>query len=179
MTTRIYSPRLIWEHGSIGATATVALDDELRRWEGTPYESGQSFVQRGGDCTGSLFGVVDAIDGRARMQPAGFPHDASLHNRAGAIVAVREIVRRYSPCVKVEADAEGYYRVEPGDIVVTGTPGGGPGHVEIVGAKRNELWHALPSSGFHQSGWSFLEQQLLYAIYRIEDKDRWGQQCSE
>jgi hypothetical protein len=54
------------------------------------------------------------------MQPPGFPHDGALHNRAGAIVAVREIVRRYSPCHKVEADESGYFQVEPGDIHASG-----------------------------------------------------------
>ena len=125
-----------------------------------------------------MFGVIDEIDGRARMEPAGFPHDASLHDRAGAVRTVREIVRRYSPCHKLVM-VDGTIMVEPGDIVVTGSPGGGPGHVEIVGANKNELWHALPVAGFHQGGWGFLEQQVLYAVYRIDDKHRWGHQCSE
>jgi len=179
MSTRIYAPRLVWTRGKIGDVALDALDRCLYAWHGTPYESGQSFIQRGADCTGAVFGVIDTIDGRARMQPAGFPHDGSLHDRAGAIRTVREIVRRYSPCHKLEAAEDRMFYVEPGDIVVTGMPGGGPGHVEIVGARPNELWHAQPAPGFHQGGWSFLEQQILYAIYRIDDKHRWGQQCSK
>lgn len=175
MTTRIYSPQLSWSPGHVANCNLRALDEALRAWEGTPYESGQSFIQRGADCTGAVFGIIDSIDGRARMQPAGFPHDGSLHDRAGAIRTVREIVRRYEPCHKVAPDEKGVYHVEPGDIVVTGMPGGGPGHVEIVGARKNELWHAQPCPGFHQGGWSFLEQQLLFAVYRIEDKHRWGQ----
>lgn len=178
MSTRVHSPHLVWGPGSVENCNLQALDAALRAWEGTPYESGQSYIQRAADCTGSVFGIIDSLDGRKRMEPAGFPHDGSLHDRAGAIRSVREIVRRYSPCYKVEA-VEGLFHVEPGDIVVTGLPGGGPGHVEIVGARKNELWHAQPSPGFHQGGWSFLEQQLLYAVYRIEDKNRWGQQCSE
>lgn len=174
---RVYRPRLEWNPGDPAIAAALAA--ELERWRGTRYESGQSFPQRGADCTGSVFGVVDAIDGRARMQPAGFPHDASIHDRAGAIRTVREIVRRYSPCVKLEPDESGVFQVEPGDIVVTGAPNGGPGHVEIVGPRKNELWHAQPSCGFHQGGWSFLEQQVLYAVYRIEDKHRWRQECTE
>jgi hypothetical protein len=173
--TRIYKPRLVWNEGDINVA--IALGAEINRWAGTPYESGQSFPQRGADCTGSIFGIVDALDGRARMQPAGFPNDGSLHDRAGAVRSVREIVNRYSPCRKLESDDDGYFQVEPGDIVVTGMPGGGPGHVEIVGANKNELWHAQPAPGFHQGGWSFLEQQILYAIYRIEDKNRWRHQC--
>jgi hypothetical protein len=44
----------------------------------------------------------------------------------------------------------------------------------MVGPDKNELWHALPMPGFHQGGWAFLEQQTLYAVYRIQDKSRWA-----
>lgn len=171
MSTRVYNPRLVWNEGDINVA--IALGAEINNWLDTPYESGQSFPKQGADCTGTVFGIIDALDGRQRMEPAGFPHDASMHDRPGAIRAVREIIRRYAPCHKVESDENGMYQVEPGDIIVTGTPGGGPGHVEIVGANKNELWHALPTPGFHQSGWAFLDVQVLYAIYRIEDKHRW------
>lgn len=183
---RIYRPQLVWTPGDPEIAAALAA--ELERWRGTPYESGQSFPQRGADCTGSVFGVVDAMDGRARMAPPGFPHDASMHDRAGAIATVREIVRRYSPCHKVEPvrfDEEGQacqptWYVEPGDIVVTGLRQGGPGHVELVGPRKNELWHAQPSTGFVQGGWGFFQEQVLYAVYRIEDKHRWRQdECTE
>lgn len=178
MSVRIYKPRLTWnpigQYGGNGEGAALALDAALHAWEGTKYESGQRFIQRGCDCIGGVFGVVDMIDGRPRAQFPGMPADAAMHNRAGAIAAVRELVSRYNPCHKVEADAGGIFQVEPGDIVVTGSPGGGPGHVEIVGAHKNELWHAQPSPGFHQGGWSFLDQQVLFAIYRIEDKWRWS-----
>ena len=178
MSTRIYSPRLVWnpmgDYGGNGPEAAAALDAALRAWDGTPYESGQRFIQRACDCIGGVFGVVDMIDGRERAQFPGMPRDASMHDRAGAIAAVRELVSRYMPCSKLKADERGFFQVEPGDIVVTGMPGGGPGHVEIVGARKNELWHAQPSPGFHQGGWSFLEQQLLFAIYRINDKWRWS-----
>jgi hypothetical protein len=174
MTIRIYKPRLVWNTGNIEIAA--AMVSEIHNWIGTPYESGQSFPQRGADCTGSIFGIIDALDGRKRMKPVGFPHDGSLHCRAGAVRTVREIVRRYSPCHKIEADEDGLFQVEPGDIVVTGDQGGGPGHVELVGPNPNELYHSMPSVGFHQGGWSFLEQQVLYAVYRIEDKHLWRQQ---
>lgn len=174
MSTRIYAPEMVWEYGNLSATTLIALDDTLRAWEGTPYESGQCFIQRGADCIGSVCGVIDDMDGRARATHPGLPSDASMHSRSTAIRAVRELIRRYSPCEKVESDSEHIFHVEPGDIVVTGSPGGGPGHVEMVGSCPNELWHALPASGFHQGGWSFLEQQFLFAIFRIQDKDRWG-----
>ena len=174
MTTRIYAPSLEWTLGDLSGMARANLGTVLEAWRGTPYESGQRFIQRGADCIGGVFGVVDDVDGRQRAQFPGMPQDASMHSPATARAAVRELVRRYAPCTKVESDSEHIFHVEPGDIVVTGSPGGGPGHVEMVGSRCNELWHALPASGFHQGGWSFLEQQLLYAVYRIGDKDRWG-----
>lgn len=173
MAVRIWSPEMVWQpHPDLAVQS--AIERVLEDWRGTPYESGQRFKGRAGDCIGSLFGAVDELDGRARAEFPGLPHDAAMHDRRSAIAAVRELVRRYSPCEKVEPDAHGVHFVEPGDIVVTGHPGGGPGHVEMVGARRNELWHAMPVSGFHQGGWSFLEQQFLYAVYRIKDKYRWG-----
>ncbi len=171
MSTRIYAPTMEWHAGI--PQVVLPLGRALYAWEGTPYESGQRFIQRGADCIGAVFGVIDDIDGRERAEFPGMPQDASMHSRSTAIIAVRELVRRYSPCEKVESDEDHIFHVEPGDIVVTGSPGGGPGHVEIVGSHKNELWHALPASGFHQGGWSFLEQQILYAIYRIQDKHRW------
>ena len=72
-----------------------------------------------------------------------------------------------------QAGADGMTTVEPGDIVVTGAVGGGPGHVAIVGARRNTLWHAVSGPGFHQTGWALLSGQVLWAVYRIEDKHRW------
>lgn len=160
--------------GAHARRATEALGKALRDWEGTPYESGQRFKQRGADCIGAVFGVIDQIDGRDRATFPGMPQDTALHNRASAVAAVRELLRRYSPASKVEALPEQPLCVEPGDVLVTGAPGGGPGHVEIVGARRNELWHALPGSGFHQGGWGLLGCQVLFAVYRIDDKERWG-----
>ena len=167
---RVYNPQMVWMPGDV--RVAVALGSALNAWMGTPYESGQRFIQRGADCIGGVFGVIDMADGRDRAAFPGMPQDAAMHSRSTAIVAVRELVSRYAPSRKVLAK-DGIFYVEPGDIVVTGSPGGGPGHVEIVGANPNELWHALPSAGFHQGGWSFLEQQVLYAIYRIQDKYRW------
>lgn len=174
MSLRVYAPSMVWDpiRAADGPAIMLSLERALEEWRGTPYESGQRFKQRGADCIGGVFGVVDEMDGRPRATFPGMPRDTAMHDRATAIGAVRELVRRYSPCVKV-VEQDGVFLVEPGDIVVTGMPGGGPGHVEIVGARKNELWHALPSSGFHQGGWGFLAQQLLFAVYRIEDKHRW------
>lgn len=177
MSLRVYSPRLVWDtlRCADGPAISKSLDKALREWEGTPYESGQRFKQRGADCIGAIFGVVDQIDGRSRAAYPGMPQDTAMHNRATAVVAVRELLRRYAPAEKVEGLPGEPLLVEPGDVLVTGAPGGGPGHVEMVGARKNELWHALPGAGFHQGGWGLLNCQVLYAVYRIMDKERWAQ----
>ncbi len=176
MGARVYSPTMVWQPipSGEGISIMLTLDRTLREWDRTPYESGQCFKQRGADCIGGVFGPIDEMDGQGRAQRPNMPHDGSLHNRKAAVAALRELVTRYSPCRKLESEDDGSFFVEPGDIVVTGMPGGGPGHVEIVGANRNELWHALPMAGFHQGGWSFLTEQVLWAVYRIEDKWRWA-----
>lgn len=169
MSIRIVAPEMTWTPASFDARA---LERALERWRGTPYESGQRMRGLGADCIGSVFGVVDDVDGRPRAEYPGLPVDAAMHSRATAVAAMRELVRRYAPCAKVVPTGR-VTRVEPGDIVVTGMPGGGPGHVEMVGCRRNELWHAIPGSGFHQGGWGLFAEQVLWVVYRIEDKVRW------
>lgn len=174
MTVRIISPKLRWQSKGMAQGTLDVIDRVLRSWGGTPYESGQAFIQRGADCTGSLFAIVDTLDGRKRIQPPGFPHDGAMHDRAGAVAAMREVMRRYDPVIRLTGVGDdGFLEVEPGDIIVTGDAGGGPGHIEMVGARRNELWHATDGPGFHQSGWGFFEGQTLFAVYRILDKHRW------
>lgn len=168
----IVDPRLLWTPADLPGL-TDRLSDVLASWEGTPYESGQRFIQRGADCIGAVFGVIDDLDGRARAEFPGMPHDVALHNGDTARAALRDLIRRYQPISKVPQRADGIYCVEPGDLVVTGHPGGGPGHVEIVGVRPGHLWHSLPDSGFHRGGWSLFDTQVLFAIYRIEDKERW------
>ncbi len=169
---RVVDPKLCWAPSMI-----PGLHDSMSRvlsaWQGTPYESGQRFIQRGADCIGAVFGVIDDLDGRARAEFPGMPHDCAMHSGETARAAVREILRRYDPIVNVAQRSDGICCVEPGDLILTGHPGGGPGHVEMVGVRHGHLWHALPGIGFHQGGWSLFDTQTMLAVYRIEDKERW------
>jgi len=164
--SRILQPSLAWTRHPDPAIA--------EEWEGTPYESGQRVKKVAADCIGSVFGVIDDLDGQNRASLPGLPADAAMHSRDTAVAAVRELIRRYEPNRKLRLGRNGDVRVRPGDIVVTGYKGGGPGHVEIVGARRNELWHSLEDgAGFAQRGWGFLESQVLYGVWRAEDQWRW------
>lgn len=164
---RIHRPNLVW-----CPAADTALHDALAGvladWEGTPYESGQRFKGRGADCLGAVFGVIDDLDGRQRAAFPDMPHDTALHDRQTALVAMRRLLERYQPSERVDTPY-----VEPGDVLVTGSPGGGPGHVALIGPRKNELWHSLPHVGFHRTGWGLLQQQRLHAVYRFTDRERW------
>lgn len=149
------------------------LGDVLRSWAGTPYSSGQRLRGRAADCIGAVFGAIDELDGRPRAQDPGLPQDTAMHHRESAVVAMREIMRRYAPLRKLQSVDGAPIVVQPGDLVVTGLSNGGPGHIEIVGSRKNELWHATAGPGFHQGGWSLLSEQVLYGVWRPEEKDRW------
>ncbi len=178
--SRVYIPNLRWEPLSDpashfdGEAVMERMERLLREWESSRYESGASVKGIACDCIGGVFGVVDDLDGQQRSCDAPLPPDASMHNRESAVSAMRDLVSRFQPNRHVPQADDGFFYVQPGDIVVTGYPGGGPGHVEMVGPRRNTLWHALPGSGWHQTGFGFLEAaQVLWRIYRLGDRWRW------
>jgi hypothetical protein len=173
VSVRTYKPRLTWSEGGLSPEVLINLDRVLRSWARTPYSSGQRLKGRGADCIGSVFGVIDELDGRLRAQDPGLPQDTAMHHRDTAVVAMKEILRRYAPLRKLGAMGRAPLVVEPGDLLVTGLSNGGPGHLEMVGARKNELWHATAGPGFHQGGWSLLSEQVLYGVWRPEEKDRW------
>lgn len=170
---RVRHPKLIWKACPKSLDISGPLQEALDAWEGTPYESGQRFIQRGADCIGAVFGVIDRMDGRERGMAPTIPHDTALHRPDTARAAMKVLLRAYAPAQKLRAGIGGMIRVMPGDIVVMGERGGGPGHVGIVGARKNTLWHAIPGSGFHQGGWGLNKRQTLHAVYRILDRERW------
>lgn len=172
MSVRVWAPNMIWQHHPDLAVER-ALEDVLNAWRDTPYESGQRLRGLGADCVGSVFGVIDDLDGRRRAALPGFPSDVAMHSRETAVKAIRVLLRRYTPNHEIRMDDDGSFRVRPGHIIVTGYRGGGPGHVAIVGARPNELWHSLRSSGFQQRGWGFFDEQVLYGIYQADDDHRW------
>lgn len=96
------------------------------------------------------------------------PSDASLHDPERARAAMRLILAAYQPHVRVMDDS-----VQPGDVVIVGPVGGGPGHVLMGGFQPNTLWHAvLPRVCF--TGIAFNpETTELVGVYRMADRRRW------
>ncbi len=145
------------------------VDDVLECWRDTPYASGQQALGVGVDCVRFGAAVLDQLDGRVRVPPERLPQDIALHNRGEAMKAMRTFLRGYTPNNRV---LDGF--VEPGDIVVTGFSGGGPGHLQIIGGRSNTIWHATGSRvqmtgfGFRGNG-----QQRIVGIFRFAERWRW------
>ena len=144
------------------------IEAALEAWRGTRYGSGQRLRGVAADCIGAALGVIDDVDGRPRAQDPSVPADTSLHDPASARRAVVALRRLYMPCERVRDGL-----LQPLDVVVFGPSGGGPGHVMLVGPRRNTLWHCTREAGFHQSGWSTIEGYEVMAAYRMSDRHRW------
>lgn len=153
----------------------VRMREVFASWEGSHYESGASVRGVACDCIGGVFGVLNDLDGLSRETSSPLPHDAAMHNREEAISTMRKLVRRAEPVKQLETQEDGNFHVQPGDIVVIGFVGGGPGHVAIVGPERSTLWHSLPNSGWHFGGFGLdADSQSLWGIYRISNRERWA-----
>lgn len=173
MTKHSYRPHLLWHDGELPIETLAKLGRVLGDWQGTPYESGQRFKGRAADCIGAVFGVFDELDGRVRAVDPQMPQDVAMHSRSSAVAAMRALLRIYAPVKKLRTVAGAATLVHPGDLVITGPLNGGPGHIAMVGPRRNELWHATAGPGFHQSGWSLTRDQVLHAVFRPQEKFRW------
>lgn len=154
--------------------AQERLEAALQAWAGTPYISGQRLCGVGCDCIGGVYGVIDEVDGRKRAQDPQLPPDTAMHDPTSAYRAVAAIRRLYSPAERLRRQG-GILVVQPGDQVVVGSNNGGPGHLMLVGTRKNTLWHAAGRGArFEQTGWALGDGfERLFAVYRLGDRERW------
>jgi cell wall-associated NlpC family hydrolase len=144
------------------------LEQVLRSWEGTPYVGGQCRKGVGVYCTAFVAAVLDELYRRPATPLPNLPIDIAFHRREGAMAGLRHFLRAYPNWSKVEDDT-----LEPGDVLVTGPIGGGPGHAMIAGGRRHTIWHASGSK-VTWSGMAISGQYRLHAVYRLLDKDTWA-----
>lgn len=87
------------------------------------------------------------------------------------MAAMRMIANNFKPYSRVEKSGI----IEPGDVIVVGPNGGGPGHGMIVGPRKNTIWHSDTNVGVQFTGISFLwlTRQRIFRIYRYHRKDLW------
>ena len=139
----------------------------LRSWQGTPYREGSCRKGAGVDCVRFMCAVADELYGYSRELPSRLPADRALHDPEGARAAMRALLRLYSP-LKVVSDNV----VEPGDAVVVGPRGGGPGHVLLAGFDSlHPLWH-VERTGVVYTG-PGISHYDLFGIFRPLDKHLW------
>jgi hypothetical protein len=147
----------------------LRLGEILLRWEGTPYRPGQQKRGGGVDCVRFVAAVLDELRG-TKTEIKTLPNDAAMHTREGAVESMLTIKRAFMPCELVANNT-----LEPGDVLITGPVGGGPGHALIVGDQCNVLWESS-GDGVRRVGKSTLKRQgteLFYA-YRLGDREKWA-----
>jgi hypothetical protein len=145
---------------------TTVLNNFFQRWAGTPYMSGQQSCQQGVDCIRYVTALYDNLCPGEKAPLRTLPPDGSFHNRSGAIKAMLQVKRRYPKC-KIIRDKQ----VEPGDMLIIGPIGGGPGHAMLVGTEPNTLWHCTPRNGVHKTGWALpVSHFKLFRVYRMKNR---------
>ena len=150
------------------APAQARIAAILDAWKGTPYMGGQQVRGVGVDCVRFCSSVMDEIERKPKTPIETLPPDAALHTREGAMSVMRLIRASYMPNVQVKDG-----QLQPGDVIVVGPRGGGPGHAMIVGGRTGEIWHAS-RSGVVRTGTSFADDNFeLFRIYRKEGRETW------
>lgn len=164
---RLWQPLSIIDQSAVDII-NLRLNTLFDGWQGTPYMAGNQCKQSGVDCVRWVTAVLDAMYNRTSTDIVTLPSDASFHNKRGAMKAMLHIKRLYPHC-KVLRQAP----LEPGDLVIVGPPGGGPGHAMLVGTQKNTLWHCAPHSGVCKTGWSLaVGHQHIFRVYRAKDRVR-------
>lgn len=148
------------------------LDQVLRSWEGTPYLPGRQDLGKGVDCVRYVAAVLDAMRGK-QTPIETLPDDTALHNRKAAIAGMHKLRRALEPNDMLRFD--GPAELEPGDVIVTGPVGGGPGHAMIVGCKPNVIWESS-GTGVRRVGLYGLRQAAVavYYVFRCGDRGSWA-----
>lgn len=142
----------------------------LQSWEGTPYRLHSNNRVLGVDCVNFVCLVLDELFRRLESsQPPKIAGDLAMHDPEKARAGMRELLERYTPWVTVEAS-----QIEPGDVFVTGTKKGGPGHAMIAGPSPHELWH-VDGKQVCRTGCSFPVGgvYVLHRVFRSTRKHQW------
>jgi hypothetical protein len=158
---------LIWRplQGFDGTDLVMAvLDRVLRSWEDTPYGEQQQLKGVAVNCVLFVSGVSDEM--RGTITPIRtLPPDHCLHDRDGTTAAMHQLA------IACNAKLSHSKEIEPGDVLVVGPIGGGPGHAMIVGVRPGEIWHAT-KSGVTRTGLG-IEGYELFGVFRVQDKAKW------
>jgi hypothetical protein len=162
--------KLQWANSGLLPQIQAAFASELARWEGTPYRDQQPVPGPDGgvSCLGFVCAVLDGLYGRPCETIIGLPPDIGLHDPEAAKRAMRFMLTRY-PLQRVEGTG-----IEPGDVLVVGHGRTcAPGHVMLVGSRKNALWHSTEEIGVHYTGLSLAQNTAHHSTYRCSDRNQW------
>lgn len=134
-------------------------------WKGTPYRAGQQRKGAGVDCVRFVTAVFDELEG-GQTDIRILPQDLALHQPEIARGAMRQLLRAFDG----RSLPDGYLELEPGDVIVSGFPQGGPGHAMIVGPWP-QVWHSC-RSGVVMTGLG-LEGLSFKSLVRSNRKHLW------
>lgn len=145
------------------------VEEVCSYWVGTPYRLNMCHPGEGVDCIHYGAAVLDRLYGTEHSKNLqSLPPDACVHNRKGVEKATRALLKSYPAMKRVEDGT-----IEAGDLVITGPVGEHPtaSHLLIAG-KRAKLWQAS-KGGVNFTGYGILDCEMLVAVYRAGDKDKW------
>jgi len=167
-----FEPLFQWERmfEPEGPGLEALLEQELRTWEGTPYLAGQSLKGVAVDCVRFVVSVAAFLEGR-EVALERLPQDMALHQPESARAAMRDILRVFPLWHPVQGRV-----VQPGDFVVVGPAGGGPGHAMLCSGRRNLLIHSSQAAGVQYTGLLMDPKTTeVFAIYRSTQRFRWAE----
>lgn len=145
---------------------TQVLESILIDWEDTPWAPGQQCCGVAVDCVHFVAAVYDQLRGRKAKLPK-IAQDASFNSSETTWKALKWFFKEYEV---IDVSDEEF--VQPGDCLIMGPIGGGPGHGVIVG--KDCLWHCGPEM-VCRAGLSIHSQGVYYlkAIKRIKHREEW------
>lgn len=155
----------IQEHD--GSAMQLRLQLELDSWVGTPYMIGQQVKGVGVDCARFVGAILDFMGG-TRTPLELIPPDACFHDPALATRALDKFRHLFRPMSIVRG-----WAVQPGDVMVTGPVGGGPGHGIVVGCAPGTLYEA-GSFSVQKTGFAIPSSRRVFGVYRKADRLRWS-----
>ena len=160
------------------ARVSKRIAEVLGSWEDTPYHHSMARKGKGVYCTAFVSQVLDELFRKTEPTPLNkIPHDVSMHCGHSARKGLKWFLRHFPTADRIwsatcDDDNHCDLGVQPGDILITGPIGGGPGHAIFIGPRKNVMWQAS-GNYVHYTGLALPVGSILYAVYRFSDKESW------
>ena len=147
----------------------LRVDDICWSWERTPYKLNACKKKAGVDCIHFVAAVLDELYGVEHSKNLkSLPPDACVHNKEGVLAAGRALFEAY-PHQRVEDKS-----IEAGDLVLLGPPSTKTTSHLLIASTHGRLWQSTKTPlGVLVSGYGINEDQMLVAVYRATDKEKW------